>query len=140
MSDDAKQKALEERVRQASSAGFGATCGFRHVSFANGKAIVELDIGPSVQNMGGFLHGGAIATMVDDAGTLAIITADRDNRPGVTTDLNVSYFAPAPGGSTVVADATVLKIGKTLAFVTVDIRRKADGVLVAQGRMTKFQG
>jgi acyl-coenzyme A thioesterase 13 len=140
MSDDAKKKALAERVKQASSAGFGATCGFRHISFDAGKAIVELDIGPAVQNMGGFLHGGAIATMVDDAGTLAIITADRDNRPGVTTDLNVSYFAPAPGGSTVVAEATVLKIGKTLAFVTVDIRRKADGVLVAQGRMTKFQG
>ena len=81
-----------------------------------------------------------MATLVDDAGTLAIVTADRDNRPGVTTDLNVSYFAPAPGGSTVVAEAAVLKIGKTLAFVTVDIRRKTDGVLVAQGRMTKFQG
>ena len=74
MSDDAKKKALAERVKQASSAGFGATCGFRHISFDEGKAIVELDIGPAVQNMGGFLHGGAIATMVDDAGTLAIIT------------------------------------------------------------------
>ena len=68
------------------------------------------------------------------------VRPDRENRPGVTSDLNVSYFAPAPGGSTVVADAAVLKIGKTLAFVSVDIRRKTDGVLVAQGRMTKFQG
>lgn len=141
MSDDAKKKeALAERIRQATGKGFGATCGFRPVSFGDGKATVELDVAPSVQNMGGFLHGGAIATLVDDAGTLAIVTADRENRPGVTTDLNVSYFSPAPGGSTVTADATVLKIGKTLAFVTVDVHRKTDGVLVAQGRMTKFQG
>ena len=141
MSDDAKKKdALAARIREATGKGFGATCGFRPVEYGEGKARVELEVAPGVQNMGGFLHGGAIATLVDDAGTLAIVTADRENRPGVTTDLNVSYFSPAPGGSTVVADATVLKIGKTLAFVTVDIRRKADGVLVAQGRMTKFQG
>lgn len=142
MTDDAKKKteALAERVRQAYGRGFGKTCGFRAISFGEGKAQVELDVGESVQNMGGFLHGGALATLVDDAGTLAIVTADRENRPGVTSDLNVSYFAPAPGGSTVVADAVVLKIGKTLAFVSVDIRRKTDGVLVAQGRMTKFQG
>jgi len=75
---------------------------------------------------------------VDDAGTLALITADRDSRPGVSTDLNVSWFAPAPGGSTVIAEATVLKVGKTLGFVSVDIRREDDNVLVAQGRMTKF--
>ena len=99
-----------------------------------------MEVVPSVQNVAGSLHGGAIATLVDRAGTVAIVTADRDGRPGVTTDLNVSYFAPAPAGSTVVAEARVLKAGKTLAYVTVDIRRVTDGVLVAQGRMTKFQG
>ena len=58
----------------------------------------------------------------------------------MTTDLNVSYFSPAPGGTAVLAEAKVLKIGKTLAFVAVDIVREHDRVLVAQGRMTKFQG
>ncbi len=102
--------------------------------------MVRLEVSEAVQNLGGALHGGAIATLVDDAGTCAIISKDRDHRPGVTTDLNVSYFAPGPGGSVVIAEATVLKAGKTLAFVSVDIRREADGVLVAQGRMTKFMG
>ena len=68
----------------------------------------------------------------------AIISKDRDSRPGVTTDLNVSYFSPGPGGTNVLAEATVLKVGRTLAFVSVDIKREADGVLVAQGRMTKY--
>jgi acyl-coenzyme A thioesterase 13 len=90
--------------------------------------------------MGGFLHGGAIATLVDDAGTCAIISKDRDHRPGVTTDLNVSYLNPGPGGTFVLAEATVLKTGKTLAYVSVDIKREADGVIIAQGRMTKFMG
>ncbi len=114
--------------------------GIRHVSSGGGRAVVELDVVPGVANPMGTLHGGATATLVDHAGTIAIVTADRQGRPGVTTDLNVSYFVAAAVGQTVVAEAVVLKIGKTLAYVTVDLRRKADGVLCAQGRMTKFQG
>jgi acyl-coenzyme A thioesterase 13 len=119
--------------------GFDATCGFRLLRSGEGKATVELDVVPAVQNVKGSLHGGAIATLVDYAGTSAIASADAQGRRGVSTDLNVSFFAAAPAGSTVVATAEVLKIGKTLAFVTVDVRRKDDGALVAQGRMTKFQ-
>ncbi len=112
--------------------------GIELVSVHEGKARVRLPVGPRVLNMGGKLHGGAIATLVDDAGTIAIISADRSSRPGVSTDLNVSFFAPGEGA--VIADALVLKIGRTLAFVTVDIRREQDGILVAQGRMTKHLG
>lgn len=114
--------------------------GMKLVSAHGGKAVVRLEVTEAVQNWGGTLHGGAIATLVDDAGTCAIISKDRDHRPGVTTDLNVSYFSPAPGGTFVLAEATVLKTGKTLAYVSVDIKREHDGVLAAQGRMTKFLG
>jgi len=119
--------------------GFDAAFpGMELLDVANGRARVRLPVGERVQNINGTLHGGAIATLVDNAGTLAIISADRQHRAGVTTDLNVSYFAPGTG--VVVCEGTVLKIGKTLAFVSVDIRREADNVLVAQGRMTKFMG
>ena len=43
-------------------------------------------------------------------------------------------------GEFVVVEATVLKSGRTLAFVSVDLRRESDGVLAAQGRMTKVLG
>ena len=131
---------VDERIRLGTGTGYNTSLGARVVSYGNGEARLEMEVAPSVQNVNGTLHGGAIATLVDRAGTVAIITADREGRPGVTTDLNVTYFAPAPSGATVVAEARVLKAGKTLAFVTVDVRRVADGVLVAQGRMTKFQG
>jgi acyl-coenzyme A thioesterase 13 len=133
------QKSLEERLSLRKES-FDALCGFRVIQYGEGKAKVELDVTPTVQNPLGFLHGGCIATMVDHVGTIAIMSAHKQGLPGVTTDLNATYLAPAAAGSTVVADAQVLKVGKTLAFVTVDIRRAADGVLVAQGRMTKFMG
>ena len=120
--------------------GFDAALvGFELLELEPGRARARLPVAAAVANVGGNLHGGAIATLVDDVGTLAILSADRQQRAGVTTDLNVSYFAPGSPGH-VVAEARVLKSGKTLAFVTVDVRREADGVLVAQGRMTKFLG
>lgn len=131
---------VAERIRTVDQTGFMVTCGFHVRSYGEGKARAELAVTARVVNPNGQLHGGAVAALVDHAGTIAIMTADRAGRPGVTTDLNVTYLAPAPEGSTVVADATVLKIGKTMAFVTVDVRRVHDSVLIAQGRMTKFQG
>jgi acyl-coenzyme A thioesterase 13 len=108
------------------------------VAVEEGHVQMRLAVDERVQNLNGKLHGGASATLVDIAGTLAIMTADRDGRAGVSTDLNVSYVAPGEG--VVLIDARVIKSGRTLAFVAVDIRRESDGVLVAQGRMTKAMG
>lgn len=102
-------------------------------------AEVSLPVTEQVANMVGTLHGGAIATLVDVAGTIAIMAADHESRPGVTTDLNVSYFAAGRLGDTVRAEAKALKSGKTLAFVEVELLNQ-DGKLLAQGRMTKFMG
>jgi acyl-coenzyme A thioesterase 13 len=112
--------------------------GLTLVDAAGGKATLKIVVTQPVQNLGGNLHGGAVATLVDDAGTIAIMTADKEGRPGVTTDLNVSYFSAGRSGDTVVIEATALKAGKHMAYVSVDLRREDDGVLIAQGRMSKF--
>lgn len=110
------------------------------VEVTDGRARVRLTVTDALVNVNGTLHGGVVATLVDVVGTVALMAADRDGRSGVSTDLNVSWFAPGPKGASVLVEATVLKIGKTLGFVTVDLRRESDGVLMAQGRMTKYMG
>ncbi|MBN1206644.1 MAG: PaaI family thioesterase [Myxococcaceae bacterium] len=130
---------LKERLSRFGQGGYDRSlAGMELIEVDGGRARVRLPVGEAVQNVNGALHGGAVATLVDVVGTLAIMSADREHRPGVSTDLNVSWFSPAPGGSTVLVEAAVLKAGKTLAFVQVDIRREKDGGMVAQGRMTKF--
>ena len=74
--------------------------------------------------------------VADDAGTIAIMTADKNNRPGVTTDLNVSYFSAGRTGEVILVDAEVLKTGRNMAYVSVDLRRgegKAQGVRTGSG-------
>ncbi len=119
--------------------GFDRTLvGLEVVEVEAGRARLKMTVTPPVANLGGNLHGGAIATLVDDAGTLAIISADGAGRPGVTTDLNVTYFRTGRPGETILIEAEVLKSGRTMAFVSVDLRRERDGARIAQGRMTKF--
>lgn len=50
------------------------------------------------------------------------------------------YMSPAKMGEDIVITAHVLKQGKTLAFVSVDLMNKAMGKLIAQGRHTKHLG
>ena len=43
-------------------------------------------------------------------------------------------------GDVLLVNAECLKLGNTLAFAAVDILKKVDGTLIAQGRHTKFLG
>jgi acyl-coenzyme A thioesterase 13 len=104
------------------------------------RVRARLTVSDPLQNVYGKLHGGAIATLVDDIGTVAVFSADRYQRPGVTTDLNVTYLAPARAGESVLIEAEVLKCGLTMAFVQVTVKREPRGELIACGRMTKALG
>ena len=115
-----------------------ARSGLRLLSHGDGEARMECPVIPATQNVNGDLHGGLIALLVDEAGTVALASADRDGRPGVTTDLSVSYLNPGRPPR-VIAQARTLKIGRTLGTVQVDVLGE-DGRLVATGRMTKFMG
>jgi uncharacterized protein (TIGR00369 family) len=84
--------------------------------------------------IGGSVHGGILAAMVDIV-MLAAIFAER--RPGEvpagTADLNISYLRPAQG-ERIFADAAVVKRGRQLAMIEVSIVDEADR-LCARGRV-----
>lgn len=117
-----------------------AVPGLDPASVDGGHVVVKLEVTLDHVNVSKNLHGGAAATLVDVVGTLAIMNADDHHRFGVSTDLNLSWFAPVALGDTAVVDATVLKTGRSLAFVEVTIRRASDDALCVQGRMTKALG
>lgn len=134
----------DPRLQHLGQIGFDTSLpGVELISIGEGAAEVRIPVQDTIQNWGGTLHGGAIATLVDNVGTLAIMAADREGRPGVTTDLNVSYFSAAPSGAVVRVAGKTVKCGRTLAFVEVDLFLETEGERgkhLAQGRMTKFLG
>ena len=83
-----------------------------------------------------FMHGGAIASLVDAAAGGAIISqfgGDEDYAGQATLDLNVTFLNPAT--TAVIAEGRILRHSRALAFTQVDVRTE-DGTLVATGRAT----
>ncbi|MCA9824276.1 MAG: PaaI family thioesterase [Dehalococcoidia bacterium] len=100
-----------------------------------GFARVRLKFGETTpRGIGGSVHGGVLAAMVDIAMLRAVIADLRpDDQLAGTADLNITYMRPAHG-PTVDAEATVLRKGRQLAVVEVEIF-DAQRRLCAKGRV-----
>mmetsp|Transcript_55964 Transcript_55964/g.128029 ORF Transcript_55964/g.128029 Transcript_55964/m.128029 type:complete len:102 (+) Transcript_55964:292-597(+) len=98
---------------------------------------MELLVEPKMQNPFWKMHGGALCTLVDLAGTAAIMSLS-PTQPGVSVDLNVSFLSAADIGETLIITSKVEKLGQKLGFTDVRISEKLSGRLVAVGRHTKY--
>ena len=87
-------------------------------------------------NPGRALHGGVAASTIDIAGVLAAATgfAGKTIVDAGTLDLSVAYLAAAIGED-IVADAQVLRRGKEIVYVDVDVRNDG-GKRIAKGLVT----
>ncbi|XP_077625684.1 acyl-coenzyme A thioesterase 13 [Crocuta crocuta] len=133
-------KNLREVMKAISGSGFDKVLEkVTLVSATPGKLVCEMKVEDGHANKYGTLHGGMTATLVDNISTLALISVE-GGAPGVSVDMNITYMSPAKIGEEIVITAYVLKQGKTLAFASVDVTKKATGKLVAQGRHTKHVG
>jgi len=77
-----------------------------------------------------YVHGGAIASLIDIAGTFAIIAAV--GHDVITVDLRVDYLRPVKSGD-LVATARPVRVGRSLAVADVEVTG-ADGKIAAVGR------
>jgi acyl-coenzyme A thioesterase 13 len=125
------------RLAAFEQGGFDRTLSALRVErVGDGTVDCVLPVTAEVANSYGTLHGGATSLLVDVVGTMALLTRDA-TRPGVSVELNVSFLAAAKVGEEVAVQGRVLRTGRTLGYTVVDLRRKADGTLLATGRHTK---
>jgi uncharacterized protein (TIGR00369 family) len=85
-------------------------------------------------NSRGFVHGGLIATLADNAMGLSCgVTLDRDTRL-VTVSLAVDFTGSAQIGQWLAVESDVIKTGSTLCFA--QCRITADGAPIARANAT----
>ena len=70
------------------------------------------------------VHGGIVAALVDLAGGAALFVDLQFPTP--TIDMRVDYLRPAIAGKALLAEARVKSLGKTVAFVDVDVLQPHD--------------
>ncbi|XP_042444648.1 acyl-coenzyme A thioesterase 13-like [Zingiber officinale] len=102
-----------------------------------GRLLCSLIIPARLLNTGNFLHGGATASLVDLIGSAAFYTAGAKTR-GTPLEIGVSYLDAAFANDEIVIEAKVLRAGRTVGVVTVELRQKKTGKIIANARYTKY--
>lgn len=94
-------------------------------------ALKKTDTTPG--GIGGSVHGGILASLVDIAMLVAIFADKKESEiPAGTAELSITYLRQAHGDH-IYATATVVKRGRQLSLIEVDITDD-NGTLCARGR------
>jgi uncharacterized protein (TIGR00369 family) len=129
-------RALPEMYKEWATTGMVANIGTRIVEVGYGKLVLE---GNMTADRHGFptshgtvVHGGAIATLADEALASVAFTVAEEGETTVTADLKVDYLRPAKPGR-LIARATVRHRTRRLAFCEATVEH-AHGEIVAEAR------
>uniref|UniRef100_A0A0D9V8M2 Acyl-coenzyme A thioesterase 13 n=1 Tax=Leersia perrieri TaxID=77586 RepID=A0A0D9V8M2_9ORYZ len=112
--------------------------GLRVDAIEPGRLLCSFTVPPRLTNASSKrMHGGAMASLVDLVGS-AVFFAGGSPTTGVSVDITVSYVHAAREKEEIEIEARVLGIVGTTGCVTVEVRRKSTGEVLAHGRHTKY--
>jgi len=119
--------------------------GMHCLAIGGGHVVCDLTVNDELSNNYGALHGGAISTIVDVVGTLALLSKD-PSRAGVSIEMNQSFCAAAKAGERIALFGSVLRYGRSLGFTEVRIRpllgamtrEEAVALLASQGPAARY--
>lgn len=116
MLDESLQQEILERI---SKIPIVDTLQLEVISLAEGSCEVKVPRKLSYDGIFESFHGGLLMTVADSAACFAIFTRTGPRIRLTTTDMNIRFLAPCL--SDVTAKARVIKFGKTMCPVTVDL-------------------
>lgn len=129
-------RALPELYKVWSATGMVANIGTRIVEVAFGRLVLEGSMTAEAHGFptsrGPIVHGGAIATLADEALASVAFTEANEGETTVTADLKVDFLRAARPGR-LVARATVRHRTRRLAFCEATVEQ-AGGEVVAEAR------
>ena len=91
--------------------------GVRHIDAAEGRASLEVVVGPDMVNPAGMFHGGIVYTLCDMVCYAALVSQLQAGENAATHDLHVSILKAAKLGETVRFEGRVLRAGRSVAFM-----------------------
>ena len=129
-------KALPELYKEWASTGMVANIGTRLVEVKAGSLVLEGNMTEQAHGFptsrGPIVHGGAIATLADEALASAAFTLAEDGETTTTADLKVDYYRPCRPGR-LLARAAVRHRTRRFAFCEASVEQE-DGKVVAEAR------
>jgi uncharacterized protein (TIGR00369 family) len=127
---------LTDLYKEWESSGMVRNIGARLIEAKAGSLVLEGTMTPEAHGFptsrGLIVHGGAIATLADEALATAAFTLADVGEETATADLKVDYFKPCKPGR-LIARASVRHRTRRLAFCEASVEQE-DGEIVAEAR------
>lgn len=129
-------KALRELYKELWSTGMVANLGTRLIEADAGIVVLEGNLTSAAHGFptsrGPIVHGGALATLADEALASAAFTLAAEGETTTTADLKIDFFRPAKPGR-MIARASVRHRTRRLAFCEARVEQES-GEVVAEAR------
>lgn len=106
-------------LARASQVPIFSTLNFEIDDVSDGGCRIKFPRKPDYDGIFESFHGGLLMTVADTAAAFAILTLTEENVSLATTDMNIRFLAPCM--SDVFAVANVIKLGRTMCPVNVEI-------------------
>ena len=126
---------LRKRVHRSNTA---KQFGFDVAVAERGRVVMRLRVGARHRQAHGVVHGGVLAALVDTAGGLATYMALPRGSRAATVEMKINFLESVESG-VLLADASVVRLGRHIAVVDCNVRDARDR-LVAKALMTFFVG
>lgn len=123
---------LRQRLQ---ASGTAKQLGFEIAKVERGRVVMRMRVQAHHKQVDGVVHGGVLAALADTAGGLASYTAASGRRVA-TIEMKINFLEPVAEG-TILAEASVVRIGKHISVVDCDIREDT-GRLVGKALMSFF--
>ncbi|KAG8481460.1 hypothetical protein CXB51_026295 [Gossypium anomalum] len=111
--------------------------GLRLDSIERGRVLCSMKVPVRLLNPGNTFHGGATISLVDLVGSAVILTYGLTST-GVSVEITLSLLDAAFANEEIEIEGRALRIGKTVAVVNVEFRKKSTAKIFAQARHTKY--
>ena len=111
-----------EKIRKdgRSANPFFCLTGINIMSAESGKAVLTMEVRPDLHNGVGWLQGGMLVAIADEAMALALYTLLEKNE-GIATIAESTSFIKGIRNGTVLAEAWVIKKGRRVAFMEAEV-------------------
>jgi acyl-CoA thioesterase len=104
---------------------FFCQMGIEVVSAADGRAVLKMQVRPDMHNGVGWLQGGLLVALADEAMALAIYTMLTDGEGIATISESTSFIRGVQEG-VVYAEGRVIRKGRRVAFCESEVRAEND--------------
>ncbi|NTV27459.1 MAG: PaaI family thioesterase [Methanothrix sp.] len=125
---------IEEIRRKGRKANpFLSLMGIELGSFGDGQAVLTMEVRSDMLNSAGWLQGGLLTAICDEAMALALFTSLEENENIATISESTTFLQGVNKGK-ITAVGRVIKKGHHVAFAEGNVKTSEDGTLLSQTR------